>query len=168
MHEYYKCVFVRRVCFGHFSNGSDLDRRSGVQESIQICCELPEQVYTSSRNKTGSVDNLEHDLHSIQATMFFICVNFTHLRTTQHLWLSLQFGGVPKQETYFSKSVCIFHLAEFIFRVDRNHIFGGQAEAIFRVQAGTIFLEVSQEPVSPYHGWKWTKWVNGKKRPILD
>ena len=45
--------------FNHFLNGLDLDHRPGVRESIQICCHLPEQVYTPSRNNTGSVGHSE-------------------------------------------------------------------------------------------------------------
>ena len=45
--------------FSHFFNGLDLDHRPGVRESIQICCHLPEQVYTPSRNNTGSIGHSE-------------------------------------------------------------------------------------------------------------
>ena len=50
---------VKDTGFDHFLNGSDLDHRPGVRESIQICCHLPEQVYTPSRYNTGSVGHSE-------------------------------------------------------------------------------------------------------------
>ena len=50
---------VKDARFGHFFNGSQLDHRRGVWESIQICRHLPEHVYTPSRNNSGSVGRSE-------------------------------------------------------------------------------------------------------------